>query len=280
MLRLGWFSTARGQTSRKLLTAVQEAIDRGYIQGRIVVVFCNREPGEDANTDEFLRLVQAYGIPLVTFSYRRFRQQRGLPPVRQGEPLPPWRRDYDREVIRLLRPYAFDIAVLAGYMLVASDVMCQEYDLLNLHPAPPGGPKGIWQEVIWQLIEARAERSGVMMHLATPEVDEGPPVTYCLYSLRGPDFDPLWQQMEGRALAEVRAIEGEENPLFLQIRRHGVAREVPLVVETVRALAEGRVAVREKRVVDARGRPIPGLDLTEEIERLVAASREAGPGER
>jgi len=273
MLRLGWFSTARGQTSPKLLRAVQEAIQSGRLRARIEVVFCNREAGEDPNTDRFLELVRSYGIPLVCYSYRRFRRERGLPPVRQGEPLPPWRREYDREVMRLLEPYSFDIGVLAGYMLIVSDVMCERYPLLNLHPAPPGGPVGVWQEVIWQLIAVKAERSGVTMHLATPEVDRGPPVTYCLYSLRGPSFDPLWREVEGRSVLEVRATEGEENSLFQEIRRQGVARELPMVVETLRALAEGRVSVRGKEVLDATGRPIPGLDLSPEIEALVAAER-------
>jgi folate-dependent phosphoribosylglycinamide formyltransferase PurN len=271
MLRLGWFSTARGQTSPKLLRAVQEAISTGRLRAHIEVVFCNREPGEDPNTDRFLELVRSYGIPLVCYSYRRFRKERGLPPVRQGEPLPPWRREYDEVVMRLLEPYPFDVGVLAGYMLIASDIMCQRYDLLNLHPAPPGGPVGIWQEVIWQLIAVKAERSGVTMHLATPEVDRGPPVAYCLYPLRGPSFDPLWQEVEGRSVLELRRVEGEDNRLFQEIRRHGVARELPMVVETLRALADGRVAIRRKQVVDAHGRPIPGLDLTPEIERVVTA---------
>ncbi|GAH59253.1 unnamed protein product, partial [marine sediment metagenome] len=43
----------------------------------------------------------------------------------------------------------------------------QRYNMVNLHPAAPGGPTGTWQEVIWQLIENKAEETGVMMHLVT-----------------------------------------------------------------------------------------------------------------
>ncbi|MBI1885403.1 MAG: phosphoglycerate transporter [Chloroflexi bacterium] len=271
MLRLGWFSTARGETSPKLLRAAHDAIVSG-LPARIEVVFCNREPGEDAKTDTFIELVRSYGLPVVCFSNSRYRRERGLRPARAGQPLPEWRRDYDREVIRRLEPYQFDVAVLAGYMLINTDVMCERYDMLNLHPAAPGGPRGMWQDVIWQLIDERAEKSGVMIHLATPELDAGPVVTYCLYPLRGPAFDPLWAQMEGRSVAGVRAAEGEDNALFKKIRRHGVARELPLVVETVRAFAGGRVVIKDKRVVDGRGREVPGIDLTEEIERVVAVA--------
>ncbi len=272
MLRLGWFSTARGPTSRKLLAAAQGEIAAGRLAAELAVVFCDREPGEDAQTDVFLEQVRGYGLPLVCFSYRRYRRERGLPPVRAGEPLPEWRRDYDREVMRRLEPYRFDLGVLAGYMLVASDVMCERYDMLNLHPAAPGGPRGVWQDVIWQLIEAGARESGVMMHLATPELDAGPPVTYCRYPIRGPAFDRLWVAVAGRSVAEIRAAEGEENALLVEVRRQGVARELPLVIETLRALADGRVRIVDKRLLDREGRPIRGYDLTAEIERAVAST--------
>lgn len=272
-VHLAWFATARGQTSRRLLQAAHDEIASGRLDARIVVVFCNRDRGEDPNTDAFLDQVEAYGIPLVTFSSREFRRSRGEKPARKNEPLPPWRTDYDREVMRLLQPYTFDLGVLAGYMLIFTEEPAGRWDLLNLHPAAPGGPKGMWQDVIWQLIESRAERSGVMMHLATPELDEGPPVTYCTYPIRGPEFDGLWRRIEGRSVDEIKKSEGESNPLFAAIRRHGVAREIPLVVETLRAFADGRVRIENKRVLDSEGHEVDGYDLTGEIERAVAAAR-------
>jgi phosphoribosylglycinamide formyltransferase-1 len=270
-LRLGWFSTGRGATSRKLLAAAREEIARGRLEAQIAVVFCNRQPGEDPNTDCFLEDVRGYGLPLVCLSSSRFRRQRGGEIARKGRPLPLWRREYDREVMRLLEPYPFDLGVLAGYMLIFCQEVCTRYDILNLHPALPGGPKGVWQDVIWQLIEERAESAGVMMHLATPKLDEGPPVTYCTFPIRGAAFDHLWREIEDRNLADIRASEGESNALFTEIRRHGVARELPFVIETLRAFAQGRVRIVNKRVVDASGHPIEGFDVTEEIERIVAS---------
>jgi len=272
-LRLGWFATARGETSRQLLAAARDAIASGRLHARIAVVFCNRAPGEDPHTDLFLEQVRSYGLPLVCFSSRDFRRRLGTPIARKDQPLPEWRRDYDREVMRLLEPYPFGIGVLAGYMLIFGAEAAARYDLLNLHPAAPGGPKGVWQDVIWQLIAARAERAGVMMHLATAELDEGPVVTYCTYPIRGPAFDPLWKQAEGRSVKETKAAEGESNALFLEVRRHGVAREIPLVVETLRAFADGRLRIEGKRPVDAAGRPLAGHDLTPAIEQAVASTQ-------
>ena len=269
-LDIGWFSTGRGEGSRRLLAAVHREVTSGRLDARIASVFCNRAPGEDENTDIFLEQARGYDLPVVTLSSRDFRRHLGKKPVRKGETLPEWRREYDREVMRLLQPYPFQIGVLAGYMLIFAEEFAQKYDLLNLHPAAPGGPKGVWQDLIWHLIETRAERAGIMMHLATPELDEGPAVTYCTYSLRGGRLDQMWNEIEGLSVADIKAQEGEENQLFSEIRRHGAAREIPLVIETLRAFAEGNVRIDAKRVVDARGSPIAPFDLTTEIERSVA----------
>ena len=274
MLRLGWFTSGRGPGSRRLLATVQDEIAAGRLDARIVVVFCNREPGQNPQTDQLMEQVHGYGLPLVYLSTLRYRRERGESPAKPGEPLPEWRHDFDREVIRLLEPYPFDLGVLAGYMLIGTDALCQRYDLLNLHPAAPDGPPGTWQEVIWWLMEQRADHSGVRMHLATEDLDMGPPVAYCTYPIRGPSFDEMWREVEKRGVAAIKAEDGEENALFQEVRRQGVARELPLVVETLRAFAEGRVVVRDKRVLDAQGREITGYDLTEEIESMVAQVRE------
>ena len=271
MLTIGWFSTGRDEAARDLLRAAWEAIQRGELKARITFVFSNRERGQDPETDRFFDLVEGYRIPLVCLSSQRFREERAQPSARAGESLPAWRTDYDRAAMRLLEPYPFDLGVLAGYMLIVTEAMWR-HPLLNLHPAEPGGPAGTWQEVIWQLIEQKAARAGVMMHLVTGTLDEGPPVTYCTYSIRGPAFDPLWAEVGGRSVQQVQAEEGEANRLFREIRRQGVRRELPLVVATLCAFADGKVRIEGGRVVGADGRPTGAYDLTVEIDRLAKAS--------
>jgi phosphoribosylglycinamide formyltransferase-1 len=268
-LRLGWFATGSGTTSPRLFSAAVDAIRDGALNAEIAVVFCNRQLDEDEMADDFAKQVEDAGVPLVRFSDRRFRREHGGEPARKGEALPDWRREYDREAMRLLEPYPFDLGVLAGYKLIFCEEAAARWDLLNLHPAAPGGPAGMWQDVIWQLIAQGADRAGVMMHLATPELDEGPVITYCTYPVRGPEFDPLWRDVECRTLDEAREDKGEGLPLFQAIRRAGVAREIPLVIETLRAFADGRVRVVDKEPVDGAGQPIAGYDLTDEIERAI-----------
>jgi len=268
--QLGWFSTGRDKAARDLLQAVQSQITLGEIEAEIVFVFCNREPGESEESDAFLKQVDDYHIPLVCFSYRKFRDRQGIPATSQGGTLPIWRLEYDREVMNRLQDFHPDLCVLAGYMLIVGKEMCQRYDMINLHPAAPGGPAGTWQEVIWQLIASQAEQTGVMMHLVTPELDKGPPVTYCTFPIRGKPFDKYWNEIKGHSLDEIKRQQGENNRLFQLIREYGLAREFPLIISTIKAFSQGRVKISsEKRVVDADGRLISGYDLTVELNKVV-----------
>lgn len=266
--KIGWFSTGRGPGSRGLLTAAHNAIASGEIKAEIEFVFCSRERGDAEGSDQFLRLVQEYQLPLIALSYQRFRKAQGARPPQAGD-IPAWRLDYDREIMERLKPFKPDLSILAGYMLVIGPEMCRRYKMLNLHPAAPGGPKGTWQEVIWQLIAEKAQSTGVMMHLVTPELDRGPVVTYCTFPIRGVSFDPLWQQLDSHPIDEAKKTEGEENALFKLIRAEGVKREIPLILTTIKAFSEGRVEIEGSRVFDASGCEVKGYDLTQEIEAKV-----------
>ena len=262
MYSLGWFSTGRDKAARDLLAAVQDRIAAGEIRGRIAFVFSNREPGEAAESDRFFKQVRDCRLPLVCYSSKKFRAGHGNTAA--------WRLDYDREVMARLEAFQPDLCVLAGYMLIVGAEMCRKYDMINLHPAAPGGPAGTWQEVIWQLIENRATETGVMMHLVTPELDKGPAAAYGNFPIRGRPFDRYWQEIESKSVAEIKKEAGENNPLFKLIRRHGLAREFPLIIATIRAFSEGKISVNpRKQVVDAEGKPIKGYNMTDEINRLV-----------
>ncbi len=269
LLTIGWFSTGRDEAARKLLQIVQDNIFQGEIKGKIIFVFSNREPGEAEETDLFFNLVHSYKIPLITFSYRRFKNLKSTEKSNEAGSLPSWRLEYDREVMKLLRLFSPELCVLAGYMLIVGHEMCQQYNMINLHPAAPGGPTGSWQEVIWKLIESKAEKSGVMMHLVTPELDRGPVVTYCTYSIRGEPFDKYWQEIEKYPVSQVKAEQGEKNTLFQLIRKHGLVREFPLIVSTLKAFGEGKIKIEAGNVVNDHGKLISGYDLTQEIDRIV-----------
>lgn len=270
-MKIGWFSTARGDSSKKLLDTVVSAILNGGLDARIEFVFCSREAGESEKTDVFLSQVKQYSIPLVTSSVKKFagnvRQQVG---VREKE-LPCWRLEYDRQVMARLVDFRVDICLLAGYMLIVGHEMCSKFNMINLHPALPTGPKGTWQEVIWQLIKERATESGVMIHLVTPELDRGPVISFCRYPIRGDRFDALWNLVGERSVEEIKKCEGEDNALFKLIRQSGFIREIPLIIHTLRSFSQGKISIdSRKKLLDSSGQPLSGCELTAEIDREIS----------
>ena len=270
MLKIGWFSTGRGEGSRGLLRFVHEHLSTEGIDARIEFAFSNRAPGEAEGSDEYFRLVQGYGLPLITRSSAEFRRRKGRIAGR--------REAYDAEVLEALSEHSPDICVLAGYMLIASSRLCRAFPLLNLHPALPDGPIGTWQEVVWQLIDQRAAQTGAMMHLATEEVDRGPLVSYVTVPLDTPELQPLWQGLGGRDAGDVRGEQGEDYDLFRRIREAQYRREPYLLLETLKALSEGQVALdvgkagEEVTVNDLSRRDrgsYGGLCLNQEVERAM-----------
>ena len=268
MLRVGWFSTGRGEGSRGLLRFVQDRILRGQLDAQIEFVFSNRAPGEAEGSDQFFQMVSDYQIPLHSLSSTRFRRSR-------GGSLASHRDEFDSQIMTQLRDYQVDICVLAGYMLIVGGDMCRQYSLLNLHPALPDGPIGTWQEVIWALIEQRATYTGAMMHLATEDVDRGPVISYCTASITGGEFGSHWEELDQLDLGLVKSSKGEDYPLFQQIRQAEYRREPYLLLETLRALADGHLAIRGLDVLDGKGqsltRSLPhGLCLDPAIEKAMA----------
>jgi len=270
MLKIGWFSTGRDQAARELLRTVMDRKDNGFFDISVEFVFCNWEPGEEPEhqdheeRERFFELVRSYDIPLIALSWKRFR------PDMRKEDRKGWRLEYGRAIRALLSEHPFDLGVLAGYMLWVDDESCIEYDLINLHPALPGGPKGTWQEVIWQLIDEHADRQGAMIHLTTPEWDEGPALTFCSFPISGGEWDPLWTELESkvkeRGLHDLKEEEGEQEPLFRRIREEGERRELPLIAQSIKLFADGKVFIREQQLYVDGERLDEAYDLTQEVD--------------
>ncbi len=243
-----------------MLRLVQKGIATGDLPAVIEFVFQNRERGEAEGSDLFQDLVHSYQIPLVALSSQRFRKERGARAFAEV------RLEFDREVMHLLEDFHPDLCALAGYMLILGPELDRRFTAINLHPALPQGPTGTWQQVIWRLIEQRATETGAMIHLCTDDLDRGPAISYYSFSLTGPPFDALWQQVRGRTIEELKTSEGEELPLYQRIRAEGVRREPYLLLETIRAFAQGTITAVDQEVTDAAGKPRSGYRLNEKID--------------
>ncbi len=238
-LRIAWLTTGRGPGSFGALEYTLKAIERG-LPVDVAVVFVNRERGEAEATDRLLAMVEARGIPVKTLSSVAFRKARGGKISKPGEPLAAWRLEYDESVARLLVPYGFEIGVMFGYMLIATERLYNRFTFINDHPALPDGPVGTYQEVIAELIRTQATHSGCLMNVVTGDVDRGPAVSYCRYPIRDSENAELWLGSENLP-ADLALL--QETPLYADIRARGMKRERPFLVETLRSISEGLLKV-------------------------------------
>lgn len=108
------------------------------------------------------------------------------------------------------------------------------------------------------------------MHVCTEEWDRGAAITYCGFPIRGGDYDRLWSDMDeklkSKTLGQIKAEEGQEEPLFKKIREDGAKRELPLIVATISAFSEGKVRIVGKKPY-AGDVPLPGpYDLSESVD--------------
>lgn len=260
-LTIGWFSSGGGDGSMGMLRETVRAIESGALNAKIEFLFCNRDIGQRAATDKFLGFAEQKGIPVITLSSYKFRRERGDLPWER------LRESFDETVITRLAGYEPKLAVSAGYMLVAP-LICQRYPMINEHPALPGQPAGMWQDVIWKLIEMAATETGAMMHVATTDVDMGPVLSYTKFPIVGGELDWMWFRARDEAIEEIKQREGENFQLFKAIRELGLARERPFLIETLKAVAAGQLN-------PPLGPPEGALDLTASVEAAVAAAAEA-----
>ena len=279
---IGLFSTLTSVGSRELVLRILAACVSGEIPGvRPAFLLVEREAGESEQTDASFAEIAARhpDLRIVRASAVRFQAQARKAARAAGDEAALWRwRDAFYASYRERLP-ASDLDLLLGSMWIWGARQCAERRGVNLHPSLPSGPLGkMWFEVIWDLVVQDAAESGVMLHRVTPEVDEGPVVAWCRYRLRDPELDALRATLPACSEDRValinleRALKREAtHPLFHAIRARGYARELPLMLETVRAVAEGRLRLERGGVYGADGAEIVGgLELTREVEAALA----------
>ena len=165
--------------------------------------------------------------------------------------------------MELIKPYHVDVCVLAGYLLILSPLLIEASIFVNLHPALPDGPIGLWQQVIWRLIDDRASETGNMTLIVTKELDRGPQLTYDRVPIIGKGFDSLWAEARSGPTDLLKSTAGEAHPLFRAIRAAGVRREPALLLETLKAMAQGALS--------AVNPPKVPIDLTKEVEASLSS---------
>lgn len=133
------------------------------------------------------------------------------------------RADFDAAFFAEVDASAAELIVCAGYMRLMSPeaVNARPDRMINLHPSLLPAFKGL--RTHQQALDAGAAEHGASVHVVTADLDSGPVI----------------------AQARVPILPGDDaQTLAARVRE----REHPLLVETVRLIAEGRLSLRESAI--------------------------------
>ena len=130
---------------------------------------------------------------------------------------------FDDEFFRCVDAAAPDVIVCAGYMRLISEaaVQARRGRLVNIHPSLLPAFKGLRTHA--QALDAGVTEHGASVHFVTPDLDGGPVI----------------------AQARVPVMAGDDAE---SLGRRVLAREHPLLVQTLALFAAGRIALRGDRV--------------------------------
>jgi phosphoribosylglycinamide formyltransferase-1 len=221
MLKIGWFSTGNGKGSLGFIKYFLEYIKKNNLDISLEYVFVNREYGEQQGSDNFIDYLKINKINTITLSSKNFKKKNF------NQPFFKYRREYDLEVKNLISSHDTDLIVMAGYMLILSDILCNEFRFINLHPALPKGPKGTWVDVIKYLISNNITESGLNVHVVTNKLDAGQSIGYCNFSYA--NFNEEWEEYY-ELTKNSKKINYQNLKLFSLIRNQILDREKILLL--------------------------------------------------
>ncbi len=136
----------------------------------------------------------------------------------------PIREEHDARVVETLQKYEVDLVVLAGYMRILSKVFVDAFEnrIINVHPSLLPAFKGVKAQ--WQAVEYGVRFSGCTTHFVDLDMDAGPIILQDVVEVHPDDT--------GETLAE-----------------RILPREHEILVRSVRLFCEGRLEVRDRRVI-------------------------------
>ncbi len=154
----------------------------------VVAIFADNPESKAVATAE------QYGIPWESIDIRKYYADRNAP-LKDRE----LRKQYDAEAMKLLEKYDADAILLAGYVWATTDVVLDNYLVINVHPADLAihGPDGrrllAGANGIKAAFDNGMDYLRASAHIATKELDAGPllvrspkvPVDYTLHE----DYD-------------------------------------------------------------------------------------------
>lgn len=146
--RLAIFGSGRGSNAEAIYQSIQE----GTISADIVVIVCDQPQA---------RLVQLGTLWKIPVHVVRRENYSSL-------------EDFDTALLEVLRPYAVEGIILAGFMRILGPTFVNAYNhrILNIHPSLLPRFRGLQAQR--QALEAGVSEAGCTVHFVDMGVDTGP----------------------------------------------------------------------------------------------------------
>ncbi|MFH0832382.1 MAG: hypothetical protein V1900_01510 [Candidatus Aenigmatarchaeota archaeon] len=244
-------STFRDVAARDIFKTIADDITSHFIPNEFAYILCNRKKGDNMKTDRYVGEVDGYfelcgidtGIVRISakdaqiserFSddeYYEYAFER-LASMGYSRELPKW---------------------LIGWMKIVPDAIVNRYLMINLHPSGPDGPKGKWEDVVWQSIEEHRKHVEAMIHIATPEMDRGPVLVRYDYPT-SKRCNKLYEKLErrldnGESFKEIKENEYRTNLLFKRFRMEQQRlKENALIAVAMSMLGSGELRIDGRNI--------------------------------
>ena len=139
--------------------------ERGKAPYEIVAIF------SDNKKSNAVAIGAEYDLPVIVRDIRRFYKVRGLKRMDMTN-----REMFDRETIRALAPFNAKVAVYAGYMSIASELLIKSFMGVNVHPGDlsqelEGKRRWVGDHAVRDAILAGQKTIASSTNIIEPEVD-------------------------------------------------------------------------------------------------------------
>ncbi len=147
MTNLAIFASGTGTN----FDAIAEAIDRGEIDARIVLMVCDHK---DAKV---VAKAEKRGVDVFTFTAKEYSSK----------------EEYEKEILKELQEHNVEFIALAGYMRLIGTVLLKAYEgkMVNLHPALLPSFPG--KDAIHQAYAYGVKVTGATIHYVDSGMDSG-----------------------------------------------------------------------------------------------------------
>ncbi len=181
--------------------AIAKAVKRGYIRANLKLLITDKEEAPVREKAKRFKVKEVFIDP------KNFKT----------------RKDFDKEVVKLLRREKIDLVILAGFMRIITPYFVKAFKnrILNIHPALLPSFKGT--EAIKRAYDYGVKVTGVTVHFVDEKVDHGPII-----------------------LQEALKIKEKESLESLEERIHKI--EHRLYPKAIKLFLERRIKVRARRV--------------------------------